>query len=203
MPNALGIEMTPDRPRPARIPVRGSLALAVTTGALVLLLSFRTPPAPPDQLAFAAEPDDTQTAVPETTVSAGASGAVPSAEDTASAEATASAEPTATTGVAPAATATPEPTAQTLTAVGDPVRIRWGTVQVSVTVTGGRIVSVEALELPLSDRRSAGLNRQAESILREEALASNSADIDVVSGATYTSLAYAQSLQSALDQLAG
>ena len=98
---------------------------------------------------------------------------------------------------------TVEPTPGPLTAVGEAVRIRWGTVQVAVTVSDGRIVAVETLELPASDRRSASLNARAEPILREEALASSSAEIDVVSGATYTSMAYAQSLQSALDQLSG
>lgn len=96
-----------------------------------------------------------------------------------------------------------EPTPETLTAVGEAVRIRWGTVQVAVTTSDGRIVAVETLRIPLGDRRSASLNKRAEPILREEALASSSAYIDVVSGATYTSMAYAQSLQSALDQLAG
>jgi uncharacterized protein with FMN-binding domain len=55
--------------------------------------------------------------------------------------------------------------------------------------------------MPDGDRRSASISQQVEPILREYALAADSADIDVVSGATYTSRAYAYSLQSALDQL--
>ena len=63
------------------------------------------------------------------------------------------------------------------------------------------LVGVETLAVPLDDRRSQRINATAEPILREEAIASDSADVSVVSGATYTSEAYAASLQSALDQL--
>jgi uncharacterized protein with FMN-binding domain len=87
------------------------------------------------------------------------------------------------------------------TATGEAVAIRWGDVQVAVTVQGDDIIDVETLALPLDDRRSERLNSQAEPILREEAIAADSADVSVVSGATYTSKAYAASLQSALDQL--
>jgi uncharacterized protein with FMN-binding domain len=55
--------------------------------------------------------------------------------------------------------------------------------------------------MPTGDQRSARINTSAEPILREEAIATDSADVSVVSGATYTSEAYAASLQSALDQL--
>lgn len=87
------------------------------------------------------------------------------------------------------------------TATGEAVAIRWGDVQVAVTVQGVDIIDVEALALPLDDLRSERLSSQAEPILREEAIAADSADVSVVSGATYTSKAYAASLQSALDQL--
>ena len=72
-----------------------------------------------------------------------------------------------------------------------------------MTLEGDQIVDVQALQLPDGDRRSASISQQVEPMLRESALAVDSADIDIVSGATYTSLAYAYSLQSALDQLAG
>jgi len=61
------------------------------------------------------------------------------------------------------------------------------------------ITDVVALELPSGDRRSADISDAAESILREAALTAQSADIDLLSGATYTSRAYAESLQAALD----
>jgi len=90
---------------------------------------------------------------------------------------------------------------ETRTVTGDAVAIRWGDVQVAVTVQGGDIVDIETLAIPLGDRRSQQINTSAETVLREEAIAEDTADISVVSGATYTSRAYAQSLQSALDQL--
>lgn len=87
------------------------------------------------------------------------------------------------------------------TATGDIVSIRWGDVQVAVTVQGDDILDVETLAMPTDDRKSERINSRAEPILREEAIAIDSSDVAVVSGATYTSEAYAGSLQSALDQL--
>lgn len=87
------------------------------------------------------------------------------------------------------------------TATGEAMSIRWGDVQVAVTVRGDDILDVETLAIPTDDRKSQRINSRAEPILREEAIAIDSSDVAVVSGATYTSEAYAGSLQSALDQL--
>ncbi len=84
---------------------------------------------------------------------------------------------------------------------GDLVETRWGDVQVEVTLDGADITEVVALVLPDADRHSADISDYVEPILREEAIASDTADVSVISGATYTSEAYATSLQSALDQL--
>jgi uncharacterized protein with FMN-binding domain len=84
------------------------------------------------------------------------------------------------------------------TATGPEVDTRFGPVQVSVTVVNGQVTDVTALELP-SGGRSGQISREAEPILHDEALSAQSASIDGVSGATYTSLAYEQSLQAALD----
>ena len=67
-----------------------------------------------------------------------------------------------------------------------------------MTVVNGQVTDVTALELP-SGGRSGQISREAEPILHDEALSAQSASIDGVSGATYTSLAYEQSLQAALD----
>ena len=91
--------------------------------------------------------------------------------------------------------------AEIRTATGDAISIRWGDVQVAVTVEGDDIIDVETLAIPLDDRKSQRINSSAEPVLREEAIATDSADVSVISGATYTSEAYATSLQSALDQL--
>ncbi|MGD8683960.1 MAG: FMN-binding protein [Chloroflexota bacterium] len=88
-----------------------------------------------------------------------------------------------------------------VTVTGDAFAIRWGDVQVAVTVDGGDIIDVETVAMPMGDARSERINSRAEPILREEAIAIDGADVSVISGATYTSRAYAASLQSALDQL--
>jgi uncharacterized protein with FMN-binding domain len=77
----------------------------------------------------------------------------------------------------------------------------WGDVQVQVTISSGGIVDVEAVQYP-TGRKSSSINNQAIPMLEAEAVASQSADLDVVSGATYTSRTYADSLQAALDQAA-
>jgi uncharacterized protein with FMN-binding domain len=72
---------------------------------------------------------------------------------------------------------------------------------VQVTVANGKISNVQSIELP-SGGRSGQISNYVAPILAREALQAQSASIDIVSGATYTSEAYANSLQSALDQAA-
>jgi len=69
-----------------------------------------------------------------------------------------------------------------------------------ITVSGGQITAVEAIQTPTDDRKSITINQRATPTLASEALSAQSADIDTVSGATYTSDSYKASLQSALDQ---
>jgi uncharacterized protein with FMN-binding domain len=73
------------------------------------------------------------------------------------------------------------------TATGDAVDTQHGAAQVSVTVKHGMIVKIEALQLQGNDPRSVQISSSAEPILQQEALAKQSADIDAVSGATFTS----------------
>lgn len=70
-----------------------------------------------------------------------------------------------------------------------------------VTVSGGRITAIEALQLPSNEPKSVAISTAAESQLHASALAKQSAEIDAVSGATITSAGYEASLQSALDKL--
>ncbi|MGW7819469.1 FMN-binding protein [Streptomyces puniciscabiei] len=84
-------------------------------------------------------------------------------------------------------------------ATGDTVQTRWGPVQVRVTIKSGRLTDVTAVRYPSDNPRDQEINSYALPQLRREALAAQSADIDMVSGATYTSTGYKQSLQSALD----
>jgi uncharacterized protein with FMN-binding domain len=88
--------------------------------------------------------------------------------------------------------------AGTRTVTGPTVSTRWGPVQVQLSVAGGKITDIVALQLP-SGGRSSQISSYAEPVLRSEALAAQGSTIDGVSGATYTSVAYSRSLQAALD----
>jgi uncharacterized protein with FMN-binding domain len=91
---------------------------------------------------------------------------------------------------------------QTKTVTGSVAQTQYGPVQVRITVAGGKITKAEAVQAPkggLSDQKTA----MAIPKLNQEAVAAGSAKIDSVSGATYTSSGYQQSLQSALDQAGG
>ena len=83
---------------------------------------------------------------------------------------------------------------------GEAVVTRFGVVQVRITVEDGRITSVEALQVPNRDRHDYLINERAVPILNAEAVANQSSHLDLVSGATLTSMGYMQSLQSAIDQ---
>lgn len=83
---------------------------------------------------------------------------------------------------------------------GQDVPNRFGDVQVQVIVANGRITDVKALQLPSDRAQSAYISQVAGPMLRTEALQAQSARIDVISGATYTSDSYVQSLESALQQ---
>ena len=112
---------------------------------------------------------------------------------------------TATTAK-PAATATATPAAtagsgSSGTATGDAVDTRYGPAQVKVTVKNGKIVAVEAVALQSGDPHSQQISSSAAPVLQQEILSKQSADVDAVSGATFTSASYLQSVQSALDKL--
>lgn len=88
------------------------------------------------------------------------------------------------------------------TVTGDVAQTQYGPVQVRITVSGGKITKSEAVQAPkggLSDQKTA----MAVPKLNQEAVAAGNANIDAVSGATYTSTGYKQSLQSALDKAGG
>jgi uncharacterized protein with FMN-binding domain len=84
---------------------------------------------------------------------------------------------------------------------GSAIDMPFGVVQVKVTFQNGAITDVTTLQAPNDNRHSLDITNYSTPRLRSEALAAQSAQINTVSGATYTSEAYAQSLQSALDQL--
>jgi uncharacterized protein with FMN-binding domain len=73
-------------------------------------------------------------------------------------------------------------------------------VQVAVSIAGSKITGVSVLQYPDSNGTDAQINGYALPILVDETMSAQSANIDMVSGATVTSVGYQQSLQSALDQ---
>jgi uncharacterized protein with FMN-binding domain len=88
----------------------------------------------------------------------------------------------------------------TKTVTSDAVATQYGPVQLKVTIAGGKITNVTALQLPANDPKSSQIGSYAEPLLRQSALSKQSAAVDVVSGATYTSNGYQTALQSALDK---
>ena len=161
-------------------PKRGAIALVTTTLAVILLISFRTP----------------ETAALGAMSTTGSSNGV---ETTPTAK---PASPTATATATGRATATPAPTNATgpATATGKVISTPYGQVQVQITVDNGKITDVQAVKLP-THGDSGQISDYVKPILASEALQAQSARIDIVSGATYTSTGYAKSLQSALDQI--
>ncbi len=84
------------------------------------------------------------------------------------------------------------------TVAGSAVDVGYGTVQVQATLEGGRIVDIQALALPQNDGHSARISQQAFPMLVQQALAAQSSQISGVSGASYTSYGFVQSLKAAL-----
>ncbi|MEA5365232.1 FMN-binding protein [Amycolatopsis sp., V23-08] len=103
-------------------------------------------------------------------------------------------QPTRTTS--PAA---PAPTGSGGTFTGEAADTRYGPVQVQITVAGGKITDAQAVQYPQESGRDVRINAAAVPELNQETLQAQSAQIDTVSGATYTSEGYQQSLQSAID----
>ncbi|HVV37234.1 MAG TPA: FMN-binding protein [Acidimicrobiales bacterium] len=160
---------------------RAAPVLLATAGGLALLASFKT---------------STGTAV----------NAGDAAATTAPSPATTTTSTSTTTHTT--ATTVPTTTRRTLppttvlvhrTIDGPNVPNQFGPVQVRVTFTGRHIDDVEAIQLPQDRRRSAELSTYAGPRLRQEALQAQSARIQVVSGASYTSESYIRSLQAAID----
>ncbi|MDQ1394995.1 MAG: hypothetical protein QOG64_254 [Acidimicrobiaceae bacterium] len=179
---------TDDVERRLTIPRRAITAAVTTSAGLALILSFKTPRATTPRPAPAA------VGGPATTL--------PPSNDRPPPTTRPSTNPPSTSpsGSAPSTTS---PAGANKTVDGPVVRSRFGPVQVEVTISGGKITEVTALALPSDRRRSAEISQQAGPILRREALSAQSANIDTVSGATYTSDAYAKSLQAALDNARG
>jgi uncharacterized protein with FMN-binding domain len=91
--------------------------------------------------------------------------------------------------------------ATTRSATGEDVQFQYGDIQVKVTVSGTKVTHVSIVSLNETDPHSQEIDAQAVPVLEQQTLSAGSAQIDGVSGASYTSQAYDRSLQSALDKL--
>ena len=158
---------------------RAVLTLGGTVAGLAALLSFKT-----HSLAAPAPVPSAPAA------STGTSQMMTSGTGRSSAGQTASATPKASTS-APAATRT---------VTGSVANTVYGPMQVQVTLAGTKITKVTVLQRTDSGAESDQIDANAIPQLTSETLAAQSAHIDAVSGASYTSSGYIQSLQSALDQ---
>ena len=76
----------------------------------------------------------------------------------------------------------------------------YGNVQVSTIVSGGKITDVKFLHYPDTHSTSVSINQQVMPYLKQEAIQSQSSNVQIISGATFTSQAFVQSLASALSQ---
>jgi len=175
------------------LPKRGVIAAAITALGLALLFSFKTP----EQTlpALGNRSGGTEGGANGT----GATGANGGTGGTVS-----------NRNRSPAATPTPTPAPQggqggipDGTVTGPTVQTQFGPVQVQITFSGGQMSDVQALQLPVDHPRSAQISSYVQPILRQEVLQAQSAQIDLISGATYTSYAYTQSVQAILDQVNG
>jgi uncharacterized protein with FMN-binding domain len=177
------------------VPKRGIIGGTLTVAALVLILSFKTPDTTSLAAGNGGNGGGSQPQVVGTQPAQGGAQATTGTDSGTGSAGSGSGNGTGSgTG-----TARGNFTGQL---TGQAVQIPFGTVQVQVTMQNGKITDVRALQLPNFDRHSQEVSSYASPQLRTEALQAQSAQIDTISGATYTSEAYIQSLQSALDQAA-
>lgn len=206
---------TPKEPTMRRI----TIAIMSTISALVLLFSYRTSlgdgvaaqPADPAHIVAAGPTGASAGAAGDSEAGGADSGGADSGEsDSREADGggagSGGAASTTPPGGAASGTADPAPTTPSASRSTDSVvadgaieTTPYGPVQVEVTVSGGRITAVTALQHPFEERRSQEINAVALPQLQSEVLAAQSARIDGVSGATATTEGYIASLQSALD----
>src|SRR5215469_9120315 len=83
---------------------------------------------------------------------------------------------------------------------GDPVEILWGIVQVRAVIQSGQIADVEFLQMPFDRARSVEITDLAKPLLKSEAVKAQSAQVDLITSATMTSMGFRETLASALAQ---
>jgi uncharacterized protein with FMN-binding domain len=185
-----------------------------TVTVLILLFGYHTSTssravASGEYSATAPQVSSSATAAPTPTSAAGLGGGatdqitVPSSGSGTSADSGETSSAAAPTTASPASSASPESStavAATSTVTGDVASTRWGPVQVELTIADGKITDAQVTQYPNGNGRDQQINSYALPILVQETIQAQSAQIDMVSGATVTSEGYLTSLQSALDQ---
>ncbi len=187
---------------------RAIAVLAATIAGLVMLLDFKSAPARSAGGAFGL-PSTTPSGAGPSPSAGSPSGSVATPSTPAATPSTPAATPAAKPTTQPTPTPTPTPTkaaSGTRTATGPAVPVTegfrtFGAVQVKVTVSSGKITNLVAVNYPHNDSRSYEISQYSIPVLQQEVMAAQGTHIDIVSGATYTSDAYAQSVQAALDSL--
>jgi uncharacterized protein with FMN-binding domain len=155
------------------------LAIVGTAAGLIVLLSFKT-----HSTSAAATP-------PAAISGSNSQTSAPAATPSASGSSSSSRRATSSSGSAAGA-------AKTVT--GTIADTMYGPVEVQITVKNGKVTAAQAVQYPQDSPRDQQINSYAIPVLNQEAVSAGSAQIDAVSGATYTSGGYVTSLQSALDK---
>lgn len=193
-----------NRPGFSTLPKRGALALVTTVLAVVLLFNFK--------------PADPTSALSGGGLAAGAVATdppligAPPAQPTSTPQVAGPPAPASHTGTTsratnPPAQPTPAPPAAgngnnvSGTFTGRAIATPYGTVQIALVVQDGKITDVQELQLPNDRRLSQQISAQAGPMLRDQVLQAQGDNINGVSGASYTSYGFYQSLQSALQQM--
>ncbi|MCX4583380.1 FMN-binding protein [Streptomyces sp. NBC_01481] len=181
------------------------LSSVVTVSGVVLMLALK-PHTVPGTSVQAADPTRSvapaPSGTPTTTASASARPS-PSASKPAAASASKGPQtkaPTATRSASKPPSAPAKQTVTTRSVTGSTVQTKYGPVQVRITLSGDRITAASAVQSPSETPRSRDISSTAIPTLNQRTLSAQSADIDAVSGASYTSEGYIGSLQSALDK---
>ena len=172
---------------------RGVIVIVATVAGLIAVLSFHTSPS---KLTLGTLPGASATpTTPTTTAPAGAS-PPPTTGPPQSTPTTGASTPSTTS---PPTTTTPS---ATRSATGPSVNYNWGVLSVKVTVTGSKITNVTIASLDDGGNpRSQAIDQQSVPMLEQQAMQAQSSNIQGVSGASYTSAGFQQSLQGALGQL--
>ena len=177
---------------------RAPIVAVATIAGVVGVLSFHSRSAP---LSIGIAPGQTiaRTTTPTTSPAAGSPPGSSSTSSTATTSpASTSTTPTTTNTTTPHSTVHPT----TRSATGGAFNYNYGVLSVSVSATGAKITSVQIASLDDGGNfRSQSIDQQSIPILEQEALQAQSANIQSVSGASYTSAGFEQSLQSALTKL--